>query len=122
MGNKLEFTKKVLSELEPEHGIDLDTAMVLWWQDPRPESGFRLTNQGHKTLQDLGLEHWNFEISSGTPARPQHLIVLNKCITMPYFLDIGKKPCLSFYGSREATMYSLYGDIDRFVSALKNFI
>ena len=33
-------------------------------------------------------------------------------------ISLGKKPKLLLFGSREATMYSLYGDIDKFLKGL----
>ena len=120
MKNKIEFTDKLLKELPGDHGLTLESALMEWWQDPRADSGLRLTNSGHKTFQQLGLEHWSFDVPAITVARPKHLIVLNKHVYMPYYITVGKKPQITFYGSREATMDALYGDINRFINALND--
>jgi|694.fasta_scaffold110969_6 hypothetical protein len=119
MTDKQEFTLRVLTQLPAGHSWDINSAMTHWWKDVRPNSGLRLSTQGHEILQDLKIESWEFKMPSGTPARPQHLVVLNRCVTRPYYLNIGKNVNITFYGSKEATMFSLYGDIDRFVNALK---
>ena len=120
MKNKIEFTNKLLKELPGDHGLTLESALMDWWQDSRADSGLRLTHSGHKTFQQLGLEHWSFEIPAATIAKPKQLIVLNRHVHMPYHIGVGKKPSITFYGSREATMYALYGDLTRFVNALNN--
>jgi len=119
MIGKQEFTLQILAQLPDEHGWDINSAMTYWWKDSRPNSGLRLSKQGHEILQDLKIESWGFKVADGTPARPQHLVVLNRSVTRPYYLNIGKNVNITFYGSKEATMFSLYGDIDRFVNALK---
>lgn len=120
MTDKQEFTLQVLSELPPGHPWDINSAMQLWWKDSRPNSGLRLSRSGHEILQELKIESWEFKVPDGTPARPQHLVVLNRYVTRPYYLNIGKNVHITFYGSKEATMFSLYGNIDLFVNALKN--
>jgi hypothetical protein len=52
------------------------------------------------------------------PAIPGRLLTLDRKLTCPYYISLGKKPKLLLFGSREATMYSLYGDIDKFIKGI----
>lgn len=119
MLTKEDFTRRVL-EVVNDTGWDLESALQLWWQDERDSGGMRLSPTGHKYFQQAGIEGWEFVVESTVPARPLTLLTLKQHMTMPYFLSIGKKFSITFYSSRDATMYSLYGNIDRFVIALKN--
>lgn len=119
MLTKEDFTRRVLESVN-ETVWDLESALRLWWQDERDSGGMRLSGTGHQYFQQAGIESWEFMIGSTVPARPLTLLTLKQHMTMPYFLNIGKKFSIIFYSSRDATMYSLYGDIDRFVRALKN--
>lgn len=119
MPTKEELTRKVLEITGHQHAYDFESAMRLWWQDERDDGGLRLSVTGHKWFQEAEIESWTFPIEATVPARPLTLLMLKRHITMPYFLSIGKKFSITFYGSREATMYSLYRNIDHFVEMLK---
>lgn len=119
MPTKQEFTEQVITQLGDTRW-DLNSAMLLWWVDNRPDGGMRLTMSGHECFQDADLESWKFDIDPRTPTRPVQLLMLKQHMTMPYYIKTGKQPHLTFYSSREATMFALYGDIDKFVQALRN--
>lgn len=119
MPTKQELTAKVLDLLGQQTGYNFESAMLLWWQDNRDCGGMRLTVSGHEQFAAAGLEHWRYDIQSFVPT-PTALLVLKRHLTMPYYLQVGKKHSVTFYGSREALMFALYGDIDRFVLALKD--
>lgn len=121
MLSKADYTQQILNQVPAEARIEFDHAMQAWWQDIRPDSGFRLTYAGFKAFKDVGIEHYEFDVPPSTPARPIHFITLNKKLTCPYFLSLGKKPQIILFGSKEATMYSLYGDIERFVQSLSRY-
>jgi hypothetical protein len=44
--------------------------------------------------------------------------VLDKKLTCPYFIFLGKKPKLVLFGSKESMMLMLYGDVDKFLHSL----
>jgi hypothetical protein len=119
MLTKEEFTRKALEVLAEDSAYSFDLAIVIWWQDRRDEGGMRLTETGHHYFKQV-FEHWKFDIDSNTPTKAIQLLMLNQHITWPYYLKTGSKPNITFYNSREATMYSLYGNIDKFTVALKN--
>lgn len=130
MLNKLYYTQqllKLLPEDHSDHGMTDDVAMRSWWQDFRPDSGLRLSPEGVGIMRELEIESWSFEIPIPyqTNTRqvlpgPSELLLLNKKLTCPYFLQMHKNPTLVLYGSKEATMFALYGDMKKFLKYLKN--
>lgn len=122
MQTREDYTRKVIELLDDCNAYSLDAARLSWWQDSRGQGGMRLTDAGHKHFSRAGLEYWQFDLTPGGWPKPRHLLVLNNHLTAPYFLKIGKKAMLAFYGSKEATMFALYGNIDSFVQALHDSI
>jgi hypothetical protein len=127
MLNKLYYTQQLLKLLPDDHGLTDESAMRSWWQDFRPDSGLRLSPEGNYIMEQLKIESWSFELPvpyKGNPSQilpgAADLILLNKKLTCPYFLKITKTPTLVFYGSKEATMFAMYGDVKKFLRYLKN--
>lgn len=118
MLSKLDYTKQMLALLPADHGLDLVVAMLDWWQDIRPDSGLRLSLEGRQVFEQLKIQSYWFDIPPGTAAHAGHLVALNKHLTHPYFIQLGKKPRLVFFNGQEASMFALYGDIVKFVRAL----
>ena len=121
MLSKLDYTRQLLTQIPEGERPSEDYALSVWWQDIRPDSGLRLSAEGCVIFKQLGIAAYEFEIPPGAPVRPNTLLVLNNKLTCPYYLVIGKKPKLVLYGSKEATMYSLYGDINRFIVSISRF-
>ena len=96
-------------------------ALDAWWRDARYKNCLRLSSEGYNAFESLGIVGYNFELSPGVPARSRVLLILSRKLTCPYYINVGKKPSLTLFGSKEATLYSLYGDIDRFVIALSQY-
>jgi hypothetical protein len=127
MLNKLYYTQQLLKLLPDDHELTDKSAMRSWWQDFRPDSGLRLSMEGNYIMEQLKIESWSFELPvpyKGNPSQilpgAADLILLNKKLTCPYFLKITKTPTLVFYGSKEATMFAMYGDVKKFLRYLKN--
>ena len=95
----------------------VEDAMQSWWQNP--DGGWRLTHIGFDAFQQLELEHWDFETDVAIQAIPKILLALDRKITGPYYIKVGKRPKLCFFASKEATMYALYNDVNRFVAGLQ---
>jgi hypothetical protein len=120
MLDKQYYTQQFLSKLPTADCITFDQAIIAWWQDIRMVGGLRLSVKGYHLLKKLNVEHFDFEIP---PTQigwnwPSQLLTLNRALDCPYFIQTGKYSKIVLFGSREATMYSLYGDIKRFISAL----
>ena len=115
MLTKLDFTQQLIAQLPDPPA--LDQAMETWWYDRRQAGGLRLSAEGVKILESLGIEYYEFELPRSL--LPRHLLSLGRKMSCPYYINNrSNKPRIVFYGGREATMYSLYGDINRFVAGL----
>jgi hypothetical protein len=117
MTTKLEFTQQMLAQL-PDNQPTVELAIQDWWQDIRPVSGLRLSMQGFDIFNQLGVMYYEFEVPPSMPNKPNQLITLNNKLTCPYYIKPGKNPKLILFGSQEAIMMSLYGDIERFIRGL----
>ena len=118
MLTKLDYTRKLLSQLAEPDRVSEHEALDSWWRDARYKTCLRLSSEGYDIFRSLGISSYNFELSSDVSTRASVLLVLSRKLTCPYYIHIGKKPSLVLFGSKEATMYSLYGDINRFIKAL----
>lgn len=122
MLTKLDYTQQILKNLPDNLRMSEEEALRTFWQDPRTDSGFRLSYSGYKALKFLQIEHYAFDVPPGAViARPSALLTLNRKMLSPYFIGIGKNPCIVFFGSKEATLFSLYGDINKFISSLSRY-
>lgn len=115
MPNKKEFTQAVIQHLPSDQQPSLDWALKHWWLNIREGGGLRLTLEGFTVFKSLGLESWGFEIP---PATPRVLMILDQRLTCPYFIKLGKEPKLIMFGSKEATLFGLYGDVKKFIRML----
>jgi hypothetical protein len=121
MLSKLDYTQQILKQLPDDNRPSEEFALSLWWQDIRPEGGLRLSPEGCVIFNAIGIAAYEFEVPPSTPARASTLLTLNRKLTCPYYITLGKKPKIIFYGSKEATMYSLYGNIDKFIQAISRY-
>jgi hypothetical protein len=118
--NRAKLTQSIYDQLPASQRdqVTLAAANELWWQDLRDDGGLRLSQHGYHVFEELKIEKYVFSVAANTPASPAQLIALSRHVTCPYFLRMGKTPSITLFGSREATMYALYGDIKRFVQAI----
>jgi hypothetical protein len=120
MLNKLDYTQQILKQLPVDDRPSEEDALSIWWQDIRPAGGLRLSSEGCVVFNQLGIDSYEFDVPPSTPARANTLLILSNKLTCPYYIVISKKPRLVLFGSKEATMYSLYGDINRFIAAINH--
>ncbi len=118
MRDKLKLTQAVVDELPDGHDMDVNVAMKTWWYNIRSGGGLRLTELGYFTFKKvLNLESYSVEINLDTF---DHMTVLNldRRLQMPYYIEVKKKipTNVIFFGSREAMLARLYGDLDKFLS------
>ena len=93
-------------------------AMTEWWQNPN--GGWRLNAVGFEAFEQYQLEHWDFETELFIFGS-RILLTLDRKLTSPYYIKVGKRPKLCFFDSKEATMYALYNDVNRFVASLQRY-
>jgi hypothetical protein len=118
MLNKVALTRQLINQLKGDIKPALDEAMQEWWKNPDEHAGLRLTTEGFFLFSMLEIAHYEFDVPPSMPARPGQLLTLDRKLTCPYYITLGKKPKLMLFGSKEATMYSLYGDLDRFLRGI----
>jgi hypothetical protein len=114
MPDKLTFTQKLVARSDI---WTVEDAMQHWWQNPN--GGWRLTYDGFRAFEQYKLEHWDYETPVAIQATAGILLALDRKLTAPYYIKIGKSPLLCFFDSKEATMYALYNDIKHFVAAIQ---
>ena len=116
MPSKLELVKKLTAQSD---AWTVEDAMQHWWQNPN--GGWRLTYDGFQAFEQYKLQHWDYETPTAIQAIAGVLLVLDRKLTAPYYIKLGKKPLLCFFDSKEATMYALYNDVKRFVASLQRY-
>jgi hypothetical protein len=115
MRDKLAITQALIAQLKPDDRLDVNTAMRDWWQNIRSGSGLRLTVDGYATMKQLGVASYHFDIRPDQ-LTPRLLVQLDQRLHDPYFLKADRRrPWIEFYGSREALLANLYGDLSRFL-------
>lgn len=112
MPDKLELTKKLASQSDI---WAVDDAMEYWWQNRH--GGWRLTAVGLEAFKQHKIQHWIFDLEK-VVLSPHILLTLDRKLTGPYYIQSGKTSKLYFFDSKEATVYALYGDIQKFINGL----
>ena len=97
--------------------MDVDVAMKTWWYNIRVNGGLRLTELGYFTFKKvMDLETYAMEINWETFDR-MTVLKLDRRLQMPYYIEVKKKIPVNviFFGSREAMLARLYGDLNKFL-------
>lgn len=116
MLNKLVVTARLVEHF-PD-GISVDQAMTTWWQNIRPNGGLRLTDRGYQAFDFLELEKYRFELPEQF-LTAKNLLALDQYMQWPYHIaNRGRQRHLTMFGSREAMMATLLGDLEQFVISL----
>ena len=118
MPNKAAITQRLIEQLDSQDRPDLETATTAWWMDWRTDKGLRLTTEGRDLFDHLGYESHCFEIPNIIAIIPKNLLILERKLTCPYHIQLGKKPRLTLYGSKEATLFALFNDPVKFMALL----
>ena len=118
MRDKKKLTQELINLLPKERQISLDSAMTAWWFNLRKNGGMRLTGPGYVAfVTDLDLEHYEYTITDPLQFNQQTILKLDRKMQMPYYIHaikgIPKK--IVFFGSREAVMANLYGNLQQFL-------
>jgi len=118
MRDKLKLTKKLVSQLSEEKRISVESARISWWYNVRPTGGLRLTHTGFQTLaDDLDLDFYEYKIIDPIKFNQNTILALDRKLQMPYYLVISKgvPKAIAFFGSKEAVLANLYGDLEKFL-------
>lgn len=118
MFNKEVITQKILDGLPENDRPTYDEACQSWWMNFRQGGGMRLTLAGYMAISTFDIETYTFDVPVGLPARPGQLLTLDRKLNCPYYIKLGKSPQLIVFGSQQATMLALYGDLEKFLKYL----
>ena len=116
--DKRKLTEELVKQLDPDLGITLKRAMHTWWLNIRKNGGMRLTGPGYTVFtEQLDLARYEWSIQDPHQFNQHVILALDRKIQMPYYISatkgIPKK--IVFFGSREAVMVNLYGDLQKFL-------
>lgn len=78
----------------------------------------RLTKSGYDAFVDeLDIECYEFTIPAKTNFNQRTILALDRRLQMPYYIKTNKHRVdkLVFFGSREAVLANLYGDLEKFL-------
>ena len=118
MRDKKKLTEILVGQLDPDWGITVKKAMRSWWFNIRSTGGMRLTSPGYDAfVKELDLENYSFSIDDPTEFNQQMILDMDRKLQMPYYIHavkgIPKK--VIFFGSKEAMVTNLYGDLKKFL-------
>ena len=117
MLNKLALTQELITRYPDAPTVD--DAMRTWWQNIRNDGGLRLTDVGYLVFSNyLELSSYTFELPEKL-LTPRNLIALDRYMASPYYIVNNRKHNnIVMFGSREALMATLHGDMQRFITSL----
>ncbi len=88
---------------------EVDSAIKSWFQNIRPQGGFRLTRAGYDALVMLNIDCWSLDLERHRITK-RDLLTLDHHLAYPYYID-SKNKSIVLFSSREAMMATLYGNI-----------
>ena len=116
MLDKQQLTQQIINQLPPDQRPSQQLALMTWWQDSREDGGLRLSAYGMDVFKFLQIESHEFEFVK--TMSPSLLMTLSRKLDCPYFLKGGKSTRLIMFGSKQAVMYAMYGDMEKFLAYL----
>lgn len=122
MRDKLRLTQELVAQLPPDREITVDQAMRTWWFNLRKNGGMRLTAAGFVALdKDLDLEHYEYPVADPMSFNQHTILDLDRKMQTPYYIHAvkGIPKLIVFFGSREAVMVNLYGNLKKFLDNYK---
>ena len=120
--DKKKLTRELVELLPEEQRISPAAAFNAWWCNLRSTGGLRLTTIGYMTFVDyLDLAQYEFRILDAHEFNLRTVITLDRQLELPYYIVVKKGIPLSviFFGSKEAMMANLYGDIKKFIDSYR---
>ena len=118
MRDKQKLTQELIQLLPDEPRISAESAMSAWWFNLRKNGGMRLTSTGFDTfVKKLELEHYSYPIDNPMLFNHETILDLDRKMQMPYYIHAAKgvPKRIVFFGSKEAMVTNLYGDLKKFL-------
>ena len=123
-GRKLEIVQGLMPRIPMEYQQSTESAMKTWWVNIRRDGGMRLTDLGYEVMHDLlRLESWELDLAShDRQIFTKRLILdLDRKLEWPYYIEVSvkrKRRRIVFFGSREAMMATMYGDLEKWLASI----
>ena len=118
MRDKKKLTEELIALLPDEQQISVESALPAWWFNIRRNGGMRLTGLGYQVfVDDLALEHYSYPIDNPLLFNQTTILKLDRKMQMPYYIHAvkGVPKKIVFFGSKEAVMVNLYGNLQQFL-------
>lgn len=118
MRDKVAITQRLVDML-PANAWTVNQARITWWYNIRDNGGMRLTKHGFDTFVDeLDLEYYEYTIPEPEKFSQRMVLALDRQLQMPYYMMREKALYrkIYFFGSREAVLANLYGDLNKFLN------
>ena len=115
--DKRKLTEELVKHLPEQFKITAEEALAMWWHNLRAGGGMRLTNIGYQTFTKiLELERYEYNVKP-FDITSRMIIALDRKLQQPWYVIFHKQmpKTLVFFGSKEAMMANLYGDLKRFL-------
>ena len=119
MRDKRKLTEELVQHLPEQHKITAQEAIPLWWYNLRAGGGLRLTRIGYETFTKLlDIEHYEYHVKP-FDITSRMIIALDRKLQQPWYVIFHKQmpKTLVFFGSKEAMMANLYGDLKKFIDS-----
>ena len=118
MRDKQRLVEELVKQLDPELGVTVKQAMHTWWFNIRKNGGMRLTTLGYQLFtKKLDIARYEFAIADPLQFNQHIILDMDRKLQMPYYIHavkgIPKK--VIFFGSQEAMVTNLYGDLKKFL-------
>ena len=117
MRDKKKLTEELVQHLPDPYKITEAEALALWWFNLRRNGGMRLTRTGYEALAyQIELAHYDYNVEPFS-INSRMIIALDRKLQQPWFIITHKMmpKTLVFFGSKEAMMANLYGDLKKFL-------
>jgi hypothetical protein len=116
--DKRHLTQELIKLLPESQQDTVESMLPVWWFNLRKNGGMRLTGIGFNAfVKDLKLENYEYNIDDPLQFNQQLILKLDRKLQMPYYIHaikgIPKK--IVFFGSRDAVMANLYGNLKQFL-------
>lgn len=121
MRDKRRITQELINLLPEDQRPSIDSILPLWWYNLRRNGGMRLTTAGYDAfVKNLEIQNYKFDIKDPTVFTQQTILSLDRKLKMPYYIHAvkGIPKHIVFFGSQEAMLANLFGDLEKFLSSL----
>lgn len=114
--NRWLLTERLVELLPEDRCTIVEHAQMSWWFNPSKNGGYRLSAEGYDIMANvLEFECWSVD----APVNLKLILELEQKLTNPYYIDIKHKKLILF-GSQEAMMANLHGNLARWLQLLIN--